>query len=429
MNAVSDDETAGRDGTASERTTDGTSTGIRRRDAAAGTDSSRDEPISAVFFDGSATSYGGGSEMVYRLLTRVDRSVVRPQLLAHTDDELCRRLHDEVAVDVVPYRGSLDQFEGGVLDQPAYRSIGTALRILQFNVEARATLREADVLWCMNLRSLLTVAPFAAVTDTPVIWNVGLGQRSVGVYRHLNELGLRLADRVFIESEEQARRVFTDEQYAQHADSFRVFAKGIDVDRFAPDRVTPPLSTPPYAIGTVASITPRKGLDVFLDAAIALLEERDDLTVHVAGRPPGDADQEYARDLRRRVAAAGHDDSVTFHGWVDDVAGFYDRLDAFVLASRNEGVPGAVREALAAERPVVATDVGGTREAVRDGETGLLVPPNDPDALAEALRSLLANPATARQLGVAGREHVQRAFSVDAYVDHYEAFLQEVVDA
>ncbi|GAB3684707.1 glycosyltransferase [Salinarchaeum chitinilyticum] len=384
------------------------------------------DAITAVFFDGSPPSHGGGSEMVYRLLTRLDEHAVRPVLLAHSDDQLCQRLRGEVAVEVVPFRGSLDRYDGQILEQSTLRSVGTVARIGQFNVEARHALRDADVVWCMNLRSLLTIAPFALASPTPIVWNIGLGQPSEGLYRRLNGIGLRLADRVFIESERQARRLFTEEQYAQFADSFRIFPKGIDVERFTLDRSTPPLAEQPATIGTAASLTPRKGVEEFVEAAIALRAQRQDLRFLIAGEPPHEADREYAEALRERITESGNADAIELLGWVEDMPPFYDRLDAFVLPSHNEGVPGAVREALSMELPVVATDVGGTREVVRDGETGLLIEPADPEAIVGALRSILENPGAARAMATRGRALVEETYSVDAYVDRYEAFLQEV---
>jgi glycosyltransferase involved in cell wall biosynthesis len=410
------------------------------------------EPITVVFFDGSPTSYGGGSEMLARLLTRLDASRFEPILLTQQRDRLCRRLDGAVRIEVVPFPGSLDRYDGAILDQPLHRTFGTGLRLLQYNVRARHVLAEADVLWCANLRSVLTVGPTTEVRETPVIWNVGLGQPSTGVYRYLNELGLGLADRVFVESDRQARRLFTDGQYDAHADALEIFPKGIDAERFAVDRTHPQLAGETVTIGTVASITPRKGLEFLIEAAIQLLDERSeprdngdggsadprsdqhsavadaDLEFLIAGAPPHESDERYAEALRRRVAHAGYEEAISFLGWVEDVPAFYERLDAFVLPSRNEGVPGALREAMASGLPAVATDVGGTREVVRDGETGILVEPEDAAALAGALRSLLADPEWARELATAGRALVRDRFSVEAYVERYESFLREVAE-
>jgi glycosyltransferase involved in cell wall biosynthesis len=107
--------------------------------------------------------------------------------------------------------------------------------------------------------------------------------------------------------------------------------------------------------------------------------------------------------LGRRVELLGSRDDV-----LDLLAG----ADIFVLSSRSEGFPVSVLEAMAAGLPVVATDVGGVSEAVRHGETGLLVPANDPGALAEALDCLVQDPELRLRLGSAGRERVRQHFDV-----------------
>ena len=88
-----------------------------------------------------------------------------------------------------------------------------------------------------------------------------------------------------------------------------------------------------------------------------------------------------------------------------------ETLDVVALPSWTEGLPLVLLEAMARGRPVVATPVGGTPELVTDGETGLLVPPRDPEALAEALRRVLDDPELARRLGEAGRARVAERFT------------------
>ena len=98
-----------------------------------------------------------------------------------------------------------------------------------------------------------------------------------------------------------------------------------------------------------------------------------------------------------------------------------------MLSSRSEGAPFSILEAMAAGLPVVATDVGGVRELVADGETGLLVPAGDPARLAEALRSLLADPALRRRLGAAGHARARERFDLRALRDaHLELYAREL---
>jgi glycosyltransferase involved in cell wall biosynthesis len=96
-------------------------------------------------------------------------------------------------------------------------------------------------------------------------------------------------------------------------------------------------------------------------------------------------------------------------------------MDVFVLSSVTEGLAMTLLEAMAAGKPIVATRVGGNPEAIAEGETGLLVPPRDPAALAGAIGALLADPRRAASMGAAGRERVRQEFSLQAMVRRYAA--------
>jgi glycosyltransferase involved in cell wall biosynthesis len=145
-----------------------------------------------------------------------------------------------------------------------------------------------------------------------------------------------------------------------------------------------------------------------LIAALPLLG-RDDVTVLLVGE-----DVETGGTFRRALEKQAQALDVRFLGGRDDVPALLATADALVLPSWVEGLPLVVLEAMAAGVPVVASAVGGTPEAVVAGETGLLVPPRDVDALARALRELLADPARAREMGEAGRARVRERFDATA---------------
>lgn len=383
-------------------------------------------PATVLFFHISSGSFGGGEQMLLRLLTSLNRDRIRPVLLTQQFDELSRRAKaDGVDVRDRPFDGVLDTHGGELLSVSPLRTVAVAGRILQYNVGVGSTLREADVVWCKNLRAVLTLFPFLLLTRTPVVWNIGLGRKSEGMVKYLNRIALEVVDYVFIESETQARRVFTDGQYERHEGKFVIFNKGIDTERFSPPE-RPVMDAEETSIGVAAILNPRKGIDDFLTAAAGLLERHESLQFHVAGEPVSDADEAYAERLREQVRRAGIEDDVTFHGWIEEMPSYYEALDVFVLPSLNEGIPGAVREALSMERPVVATDVGGTSDVVRDGKTGLLVPPGDPDALVEAIDTLIEDRTMAREMGTEGRDVIVEEFSLESYVSRYQEFLARV---
>jgi glycosyltransferase involved in cell wall biosynthesis len=133
-----------------------------------------------------------------------------------------------------------------------------------------------------------------------------------------------------------------------------------------------------------------------------------------------------AASLRQRAEALGIAGRVHVLGSRDDVPALLAASDIGVLASHEEGFPNAVLEYMAAGLPVVATAVGGTAEAVVDGETGHLVAPRDPAALAAALGSLAADPERRRRWGEAGRRRVAALFSLDASAGAYMALYERI---
>jgi glycosyltransferase involved in cell wall biosynthesis len=143
--------------------------------------------------------------------------------------------------------------------------------------------------------------------------------------------------------------------------------------------------------------------------------------VRIAGDGP---DRGAIEDETNLLALAG---TIEVLGARDDVAALLAQADVFVLPTRSEGMPLSVLEAMAAELPVVASAVGGVPELVRDGETGALVPPADPAALAHALAPLVADPDLRARLGRAGRERAEHRFSLQrfraAHLDLYRASL------
>lgn len=125
------------------------------------------------------------------------------------------------------------------------------------------------------------------------------------------------------------------------------------------------------------------------------------------------------KDLEIRAAEEGVTDRVHFLGDRNDVHELLQGLDLFVLSSVSEGYSLALLEAGAAALPIVATDVGGSSEIIRNGETGRLVPPGEPIALAETMLSLLRNPIEARALGTSARRWVEQHGSLDAMAGRY----------
>src|SRR5206468_6695409 len=133
--------------------------------------------------------------------------------------------------------------------------------------------------------------------------------------------------------------------------------------------------------------------------------------------------------LEERAHELGVARNTVFLGYQEDVAPFYAAFDALVLPSGNEGTPVTVIEALAAERPVVATRVGGVPDVVRDGEDGFLVEAGATDDLADRLGRLARDPELRRRMGEAGRRRVLPRYAVDRLIDDVDLLYRSLLEA
>ncbi len=173
-------------------------------------------------------------------------------------------------------------------------------------------------------------------------------------------------------------------------------------------------------IGVVGRLVPIKDVPTFLEAARRVRERRPDARFAIVG------DGEERAALEAQCRALGLADSSHFFGWRRDLAQVYGDLDVVVNASRNEGTPVALIEALAAARPVVATAVGGTPDLLGRNERGLLVPPGQPEALAAAVVDVLEGSEAARRRAQAGREHVVAQHSSERLFRDMHALYREL---
>lgn len=168
------------------------------------------------------------------------------------------------------------------------------------------------------------------------------------------------------------------------------------------------IGTKKVMLVSVGRLTPAKGYPDLLAAFAAIRRTHPEVALVIAGAGP------LQGQLHAQIDHLGLRGDVHLIGLSGDVPRLLAAADAYVSSSHWEGLPLSLLEAMAAGLPVVATDVGDVRSVLVDG-TGIVVPPNNPDALAESLRWLLENPERARTMGRAGQRHVRRSHGVDRW--------------
>ena len=243
--------------------------------------------------------------------------------------------------------------------------------------------------------------------------------------RTLNALTWRRQDHVIAVSEGVAASIAAR---MGSAVPVTVVPNGIDVERFRPqpeerEAMRRRLGIEPGApvVGTVAVFRVQKALHDWLAAARLVLQRRPDARFLLVGDGPLRAELEAA------ASAEGLSGSVRFAGLQDDVRPFLAAMDAYLMTSIFEGLPVALLEAMAMERPVVVTPVGGIPEVVRPDENGVLVPAGSPERAAEAVLALLADPERAARLARSARRTIAEGFGARAMVRRVEAIYEEVL--
>jgi len=198
-----------------------------------------------------------------------------------------------------------------------------------------------------------------------------------------------------------------------------VIYNGIEVPRVIPPKGALLPGGGPL-VGMVARLAPRKGVEVFLQAARLILQECPRTRFLVAGDGP------LWPELKKLAEELGLDGRLFFTGRLTEAAGLMSFLDVFVLPSRQEGLPLALLEAMARARPVVASRTGGIPEVLTDG-TGIMVPPGDAPALAAQVVRLLDDRTLADQMGRAARQRVLSRFGADRMQEETAALYRRIL--
>ncbi len=348
-----------------------------------------------IIFFLESNSFGGTEQVVLNLLRDLDREVWQPVLFHHP------------GAGIAPLLRGVSEL--GILAEPVPRfDLGSLPRAsMQFMSALRAhrpAIFHAHLTWTLGCRTALVIASFArldAVIATLHLFTEVTKPRTIVAQRAL----ATRVDRYVCVAQHVAVRL--REAFHISPSKLEVVPNGIPVARYteSPNAVLRAQlsqgSQLPIVL-TVARLDDRhKGLSWLLKAA-ALIPKA---MFVIVGEGP---DREQ---LQKLACASGVQHRVTFLGFRQDIAELLSCCDLFVLPSLFEGLCLVILEAMAAGKPVVATDIDGIKEVITSGETGLLVPPANAVALAAAIQRLLDDPLLAARLARAGNARVTQEFS------------------
>lgn len=239
-------------------------------------------------------------------------------------------------------------------------------------------------------------------------------------YFSIEKLCALITDRILVQNEEDL--MTSQELGLCPLEKVAYLGNGIDLDRFHRQRLDPQrqqvlrqqLGIPDRSdliIGTIGRLTAKKGSGYLIEALAQLRSQFPNLHVLIIGGQLDSDPDPFAAQLSHKIQALGLSNQVILTGYRDDIPELLGLCDIFTLPTfTHEGLPRSILEAMAMELPVVATDIRGCREAVISGRTGFIVPPQDSQQLAEALRILLLDVNLRQSYGVAGRCRVESQY-------------------
>jgi glycosyltransferase involved in cell wall biosynthesis len=365
-------------------------------------------PHVLLVLDQFPRTLGGGERIVLKLASLLPKYGYRTSILTFSIHPECSALKSPPCpVYLLPLQRTYD-----------LTAIRAALELRRFlksqQVRLVQTFFESSDIWAGFVTRFMS--------DAKLVWS----RRDMGILRaRKHRIAYRLMagapDAVFAVSE-QVRRYCIQVDGIDPARVQTIY-NGLDLSEWATSS-RPARSGGEVVVTTVGNIRRVKGHDVLIQAAAAVVRQFPNVKFSVAGEV---LEQDYFAELQMLIQSLSLSQQFRFVGGVTNLREHLFAADIFVLPSRSEGFSNALVEAMAASLPIVATDVGGNAEAVKDGVNGFIVPSEDPAALADAILRLLSDPVRATAMGLAGKALAAMQFTTEAMMSQIAGTYQKLL--
>lgn len=371
---------------------------------------SQDADLPHVLFviDQFSKNLGGGERIALKLAARLPQYGYRASILTFSADPADPVFESAPCpVYLLPLQRTYDR-----------AALAGAIELRRFlkqqKIQIVQTFFESSDIWAGFVTKSLS--------DAKLIWS----RRDMGILRtRKHEIAYRLLadlpDAVFAVSDLVRQHCIEED----HIDPDRVetIYNGLDLDNWGASSRSAPQSDK-ILVTTIGNIRHVKGHDVFVKAAAVIAPRFPNVCFSIAG---GVLEPAYFEELQALIRDLNLEGRFHFTGAITDLEQHLSAADIFVLPSRSEGFSNAIVEAMATSLPVIATNVGGNAEAVQNGVSGLIVPAEDSDALAAAIIRLLADPAMAKAMGIAGKQRVAERFTTEAMLLQTTAIYRKLL--
>ena len=373
--------------------------------------------INILFFIDYLYGFGGTERHLFNLASRLNPDLFDSTVCPLRFNKYLVKIFTEAGIKVEPA-----PFKR-IYDFSALKQVPVMLQLMRE--------RQIDIVQTFNIDSETFGIILAKLSGVPVIIS---SRRDLGVYRKRRHLLFskfihRYVDHFLAVCDAVASNL--SEREGVPPEKITTIYNGLDLTNLPVDqnhvaklRKEFRIGPNSFVIGNVSHFRPEKGYDVFFNAIQEIKPYIPDLRVMAVG-----GGGKLLTHFKNVVAKAGLSEVVFFTGYVPNVLDYVSLMDVCCLTPiSNEGFSNAILEHMAMGKAVIATDVGGNREAICHGESGIIIPANDVKALADAIINLYKNPTLRKSLGANARLRVEREFTIQKMITQMEKFYYNLYE-
>jgi len=393
------------------------------------------KPTKVLFFHIMKENFSGAQKNIYRLFINLNHKRVLPILVGQMESPLTSLVSkDGIEVIISSFPPDLEVYDRKLLTFNLLRLFRFFKGIFQYNKKIIKIIDRTnpDIIWCDNIRTFMTLYPACLLKKKKTIWNVW-SEPEGSVAWILHRLGLAFADCINLEYLAQKEKIFGKfyKLFFFKKKIVPLYTGVSDFEKLMGINIRKELSLPKNAVIFImaSNITIGKGQFDLIKSMAMIVSEFPDTHLLIAGKAIESnlKSIEYYNYIYEYVLTNNLDEHVHFLGWRTDIRDIYQQSNVYVTTSYNESFPDAVREAMLASMPVLATDVGGTSDLISNGVNGFLFKAGDLNALITHMRTLLEQPSLRKSMGVKSKNIIDSRFSTKAYARNFENMIRDLL--
>ena len=385
-----------------------------------------------VFCESGYNRFYGAQQSLFNFFVNMDRNIFDVLVLCPGSGKFTKKIEDiGINVTIINYPKDLDRSGDEIRKSGLLTRIRIPISLIIYlkRIISFFKKNKIDLVYCNDIRSILTYGLAARIVGIPVIWYVRIDKNLF----FFNHVGANIATKVVLIAE-NIKTIFNDRLIYKANKKFTTIYTGIDLKEIDSieihHSIKSELGLDPDVklVGLVASIQPRKGQKDLINAIVNLKKSNQNILKNTRFLFIGDllnpTCQQYLDEINEIINQNQLSEYIHFLGWRHDIINIIKQLDLLVLPSYSEGLPRTILEAFSCYCPVIATNIAGTKEIVNHKVNGLLFEPGDIQALTESLQYMLLQEKTRLKImGIEGRKTIEANFTIEKYVSKLQSLI------